>query len=73
MKKINKKAIEMVVYIISMIFTVGFIGYVIGDNSVDAELIGEIVIIYVPAILTGIGFSKFYELIKNYSKKDEVI
>ena len=73
MKKINKKAIEMVVYIISIVFTIGTIGYVMGDNYIDLELIAGMTVIYVPAILTGMGFSKFYELIKNYSKKDEVI
>lgn len=73
MKKINKKAIEMVVYIISIVFTIGSIGYVMGDNYIDLELICGMTVIYVPAILTGMGFNKFYELIKNYSKKDEVI
>ena len=68
---LNVKGVDMVVYAVAMIFTAGFIGYLMGDNYLDAELLGEIVIVYVPAILTGMGIHRFWQVFRDYVQKTD--
>lgn len=69
--KLNLKGVDMVVYALAMVFTAGFIGYLMGDNYVDVELITEILIVYLPAILTGMGIHRFWEVFRNYIQKTD--
>lgn len=69
--KLNVKGMDMVIYAVSMVFTAGFIGYLMGDNYMDAELFTEMLIVYLPAILTGMGIHRFYQVFRDYIQKTD--
>ena len=69
--KLNVKGVDMVVYAVAMVFTAGFIGYLMGDNYMDVELFAEILIVYLPAILTGMGIHRFYQVFRDYIQKTD--
>lgn len=68
---LNVKGVDMVIYAVAMIFKAGFIGYLMGGNSMDSELLIEMLIVYVPAIITGMGIHKFYQVFREYNQKTD--
>lgn len=66
----NKKAAGLL-GLIGMVLTAGVIGYVIGDNyGLDAELLGSLVLVYIPPIVGSISMTLF--MTSNFKRKDDV-
>ena len=60
-----------IVAFIAAIIMVGTIGYIIGDYGyLDWELIGEFLLIYAPAMVSGICGTYFVMKLKNSEKEE---